>query len=115
MPQYLPVTHIGSSFIHTACNNAASTTLIAAASNTGGMVLRWLGFTHLATGNCGVYVSPTAPTGVADTTRRRIALSWSGTIAYEHMQFPLFIPAGEGLFAFASAAGMFVTAGYDLY
>jgi hypothetical protein len=103
---------LGGSFAMVAASGAAQT-LLAAATNVNGAVLRW-GMVSSVGAATALFVATTAPTGLHDVTRRRLLIAQSLPLATFFS--PLDIPAGLGIFAFSSAAAAdsLIGAGWDL-
>ena len=113
-PKISPVVNLGGSFATLALTGGAANQLINPGSNARGVVLNWFHVDMTAGGSqAGVYVATSAPTGIADATKRRIAAANNGGIQlFSHV--PIFLPAGLGLFVWAGAGGgNIASAGWD--
>lgn len=95
-------------------NSAAATTVIAVATNTGGLVIRNLSLTYIGGANlCTIFAGTAAPTAAVDTGLFVIASSLAG-VTLAAPPLPLEIPAGYGIFAWAGDANFYLSLGYDL-
>jgi len=98
-------TPLGASFANVVPAAAGVTTFLAAASNTKGCWLRSAFIYGFSNGTSSLYVDTAAPTGTTDTSKRCIlGVARNAQPAFETMAQALFLPAGVGIFAAASAA-----------
>jgi hypothetical protein len=114
--QPVGVPQLGASFSNVSPGAGGSTTMLAAASNTKGC---WLRTAVVLNGTSAVAISlftdTAAPTGNFDATKR-LVLAVQGTATAplaNALPYPLWLPAGVGISAFASAAGGFAGATWD--
>lgn len=95
------INSVGASFGMVAANGAAQT-LLAAASNVNGAILRWAS-AQCVSAVSAIYVGTAAPSGVSDATKRRLLIAWAGSTFF-HTQSGLYLPAGIGIFAVANSS-----------
>ena len=106
----------GTNFSYTlVASSGAVSTILSQGSNTAGVFIRTLLCTNLGAGSVFIYGDTTTPsTGQPDTSRRIIhvtAGNANGTTS--SIQLPIYLPAGNGIFASASVSSqVFIT--YDL-
>ncbi len=105
------IPRVGGSFA-SVVSVAGAFTIVSAASNVRGLILRSIVY-RPATGQASVYYATSAPTGLQDTARAMLVSTLGGTIQFLP-PLGLFIPAGNGIFAYDSAAGNLVCVTYDL-
>lgn len=105
------IPRVGASFA-SVLSVAGAFTIVPAASNVRGLILRSIVYRPLA-GQGSVYHATTAPTGVQDTARSMLMSTLGNTVQFLP-PMGLLIPAGDGLFAYDSAAGNLVCVTYDL-
>lgn len=115
MPLYRALNAAGASFVHVSLTSAGATTLIAAATNVRGLIIRSMAFDLVAV-DFALYHDTAAPTGINDLAKFKF-WQWEDakTWASPHLPLPYLIPAGDGLFAYTGGAGSPVASiGYNL-
>ena len=95
---------------------AGVTTIVAPATNVNGMWLRTANILNAANGvaHGAFYGDTAAPTGVTDYSKRRLLASLSATYGDKVLPFPLYLPAGVGLYFAASVANIIADATYEV-
>lgn len=92
---------------------SVSTTVVAPATNSNGLILRTLSVDAVA-GHFALFADTAAPSSVSDTTKNKLLHVLNGTYLVTP-QFPhLYLPAGLGLYFYAGAAGVNFWCSYDL-
>ena len=95
--------NLGSSFA--AYENAAGVqTVVTPAANVAGVILWQVQLTDSSsTATCYLYAATAAPSGSTDVTKRRI-YTGIGNGGPQRLAVPLFVPAGNGIYAAAGTA-----------
>lgn len=113
-------TQVGNKFINAATTAGQVLQIVAPSSNTAGLYIRTATLecapsTGTGTLAVSLYAGPTAPAFPGDNAVRNIMdlYSFNGAGSDARLPYPLFLPAGEGLwFASGGAGGVNIT--YDL-
>lgn len=113
--QRVPVREIGSSFFAVNSVSTSAQTLIDPASNTDGVILRYMMYEATSQHNYGIFISETAPTAYNETGKHRLEGSLSGFNQLREVNCPIRLPAGFGLFRIAAqSANTHCQGGYDI-
>ena len=109
---------VGASVIG-AANAASAVTLLAPASNPKGLIIRTISQPPQgSSNNIVLYVGTSAPSGTNDITKARINYSNSvsgaaAAFSTDKCPLPIMVPAGQGIYSFATAAAGETVITYD--